>query len=108
DQVLAAGAIADESGQRRAERVDPHEGRADQAELRLLEPELVLELRENRRDRLAVAVVEEADPPEHEDDPPLVVGAHAWRLVREGLGAGNVRGRPDRRTALGTVRRIRG
>ena len=72
-QCLAAKAVADKPGQRRPGGVDPHERRADQALLSLVEAELALEDGEDGEDGLAVGVVEEADAPEHADDEPFVI-----------------------------------
>ena len=70
DQVLASKAVADESGEGRSSRVHPHERGSDPSELGIAESELLLERFGHRADGLPVGVVEEANAPEHEDDPP--------------------------------------
>src|SRR5881227_2905568 len=52
NQALAPNTVADKSGKRRAKGIDPHESRADQPELNVIETELILELRENGEDGL--------------------------------------------------------
>ena len=67
-------AVGDESRERRASGIHPHEGRADQAELQFVEAELLLEQRKHGINGLPIGVVEEADEPEHADDLPTVGG----------------------------------
>src|SRR5262249_10540984 len=76
DERLAPEAVANESGQGRGPRVDPHKRRPDDAELRAGQPHLAFDRLEDREDRLAVSVIEEADEPEHRHDEPFVVGFH--------------------------------
>ena len=66
--------VGDKSGERGGPRVDPHEGRADQPQLHLVEGELLLQQRKHGVDRLPVGVVEEADEPEHGHDLPAIAG----------------------------------
>src|SRR2546422_11681294 len=72
DEVLATKTVADDARQRRTRSINPHEGRADEAKLDLVEAELFLELGEHGGDGLAVGVIEEANEPEHQHHPPFV------------------------------------
>ena len=82
DQVDALDAVGDESSERGPGGINPHERRADEAELEFVEAKLLLEEREHRRDRLPVGVVEEAHHPQHRHHLPAVAqpvarpGAH--------------------------------
>src|SRR5688572_26916670 len=75
NEVLARKTIANQTGQRRGCRVDPHESRTDQAKLHLVEAKLLLELWEYSEDGLPVRVIEKADEPQHRDHPPFVIAA---------------------------------
>ncbi len=80
----------------RHEAVHPGKGRPEEPELDRRQVHLALEERKDGEDRLTVGVVEDADRPEHEDDPPLVagtVGAH-WveSLPRPGVRPGSDQG----------------
>ena len=62
-------------GERRAQAVNDSERRTKPAQLCECQPEFFFEQRENGEDRLAVGVVEEANPPQHTDDIPLIAGS---------------------------------
>ena len=71
-EVLAPHAVADKTGQRRAGCVDPHERRPDETELHVVKAEFVFQFGEHRVDRLPVGIIEKANGPQHDDDPPFV------------------------------------
>src|SRR5688500_2671916 len=75
NEVLARKAIANQTGQRRGCRVNPHESRTDKAKLHLVEAKLLFELRKYGEDGLPIRVIEKADEPQHRDDPPFVIAA---------------------------------
>ncbi len=89
DQVFAPRPVGDVSGHRCAESVDPHERRPDQAELGFGEVKFALELWEDGENRLPIAVVEEANEPEHADDEPFVdrTRCRARSLVLKGMAS---------------------
>ena len=70
--------------------VDPHEGAADQSELRLGEPKITLQQREETADRLTVGIVEQADHPEHPEHDPLLMRLERidWWRWRKSFGHG--------------------
>ena len=72
DQEFARKSISDLSGQRRTQGVHVHERRGDQTELFIVEVKFRLQHGRHGVDRHSVGVVEEADKPEHADDPPFV------------------------------------
>ena len=79
----------------RHEAVHPGKGRPEQPELDRRQVHLALEERKDGEDRLTVGVVEDADRPEHEDDPPLVpgtVGAHWVESLPHRVRPGSDRG----------------
>src|SRR5438445_371215 len=82
DEVLATKTVADDARQRRTRGINPHESRADEAKLHLVETELFLELGEHGGNGLAVSVIEEANEPEHHYHPPFVRVAAACRFHR--------------------------
>src|SRR5438045_8350479 len=77
NEVLAAKPIANEASERRAESIDPHECRADESELHFIEPKFAFQFWKDGKDRLPIGVVEEANEPEHEHNPPFV-GWACW------------------------------
>src|SRR5260221_2062552 len=78
DQILALDSVADEPGERGAERIDPHEGGADQAQMNFVIAEFLLEFWEDGKDGLPVGIIEEADKPEHAHHPPFVAKARCF------------------------------
>src|ERR1051326_131175 len=74
DKVFGPEMVAYKARERSAEGIAPHEGRADQPKLHLIEAELLLELGKNRVNGLPVSIVKKTDEPEHRHHPPFVSG----------------------------------
>ena len=86
DQVDTFDAVGDEAGERSPGGVDPHERRADEAELKLVEAKLFLEEGKDGIDRLSVGVVEKAHQPQHRHHLPAVARRVAWPGAHRLLG----------------------
>ena len=83
---FSAHPVDDRAGERRPQAIDPGEGRTEKPELHGRKPHFLLEQGEDRKDGLAVGVIEERDPPQHGDEIPLVYVSSPGEISRWTFG----------------------